>query len=301
MVLVVTGHHLLPFMPSWYRSVHYYIYLFHMPFFIFISAFLIRYSYKQVSNAADYWSYIRKKAVKFFPPYLLVGGLCVLLKCFGNMDMLLHEVSLLFYDPLGSEATFLWYLYLLFIFYLISPLVFQLRPSVHWLLFAVSIVMWLYPVTSNVFCAAYFCKLSPFYMAGVLVAERSPLNMMFWRKVCLVALVAFLVLTVLHFRMGYQPLLERMFPWVGIPALTCLSWLLGQSAAIKRGLVHVSVNCFGIYLIHMFYVQAIALVVSHFMVLDSAPIAVVYLTMSVFACIWLASITWRWFAVRIHL
>ena len=48
MVLVVLGHHLFPFMPEWYMRMFYWIYTFHMPLFIFISGFLVRYSYKGV-------------------------------------------------------------------------------------------------------------------------------------------------------------------------------------------------------------------------------------------------------------
>lgn len=48
MALVVLGHHLFTFLPAWYKEMHTYIYMFHMPFFMFISGFLIHYSYKEV-------------------------------------------------------------------------------------------------------------------------------------------------------------------------------------------------------------------------------------------------------------
>ena len=63
MILVVIGHHLFPFMPEWYRALHYYIYLFHMPFFIFISAFLIR--YKKYKGILFIYS---SKSEKVYPP-----------------------------------------------------------------------------------------------------------------------------------------------------------------------------------------------------------------------------------------
>ena len=34
MVWVIIGHHLFDFMPAIYQAIHYYIYSFHMPFFI---------------------------------------------------------------------------------------------------------------------------------------------------------------------------------------------------------------------------------------------------------------------------
>lgn len=39
MLLVVLGHHLFGFMSPIYGDIHYYIYSFHMPLFIFISGF----------------------------------------------------------------------------------------------------------------------------------------------------------------------------------------------------------------------------------------------------------------------
>ena len=72
MVLVVLGHHRFPFMPEWYMRMFYWIYTFHMPLFIFISGFLVRYSYKGVHGWNEYKGYIGKRVRKFVPPYLIV-------------------------------------------------------------------------------------------------------------------------------------------------------------------------------------------------------------------------------------
>ena len=126
MVLVVLGHHLFPFLPAWYKSMHYYIYLFHMPFFIFISAFLIRYSFKDIDSLNGYWQYIRRKAVKFIPPYIIIGIACILLKRPESFNVFLSQAVCLLNNPMGSEATFLWYIYLLFLLYIISPFLLSL-------------------------------------------------------------------------------------------------------------------------------------------------------------------------------
>lgn len=65
MLLVVIGHHLLDFMPDGYGRFHSWLYIFHMPYFIFLSGFLIAYSYK----GEQYVKYIYRRFRKFFIPY----------------------------------------------------------------------------------------------------------------------------------------------------------------------------------------------------------------------------------------
>jgi fucose 4-O-acetylase-like acetyltransferase len=113
MVWVIIGHHLFDFMPTIYHSIHYYIYSFHMPFFIFISSFLIAYSYKELS----YRTYIYRKFHKFFLPYVLVGIIVIALSALKEgFKIIPSNLLYLIFSPKQSEATFLWYIYLLFIF-----------------------------------------------------------------------------------------------------------------------------------------------------------------------------------------
>jgi membrane-bound acyltransferase YfiQ involved in biofilm formation len=79
----------------------------------------------------------------------------------------------------------------------------------------------------------------------------------------LLALVAFIVMSVCHFVGGYNAPLEYAMQWMGIPAFVGVTWLLMQVAVVRKALVYVSVNCFGVYLLHMFFVQAGAMVVAH--------------------------------------
>lgn len=303
MILVILGHHLFPFLPAWYKSMHYYIYLFHMPFFIFISAFLIRYSFKEIDGINGYWKYIRRKAVKFIPPYIIIGLLCILLKRPESLDSFLTQTGSLLIKPLESEATFLWYIYLLFIFYIVSPLVFALPQYCKHLLLAICIILWLYPANTNILCLAYLCKLSPFYMTGVLVAESldyisNPNHPTIshshrYLGIGVTSLILFILLSILHFQVGYHNVLEHIIPWVAIPALTYLAWLLGRSAFIRSALVFISINCFGIYLLHLFFVQALALAAGRLSIVGTTIGALIYLTVSISVSIPLAALCWQ--------
>ena len=67
MILVVLGHHFADIMPPWYNTFRYYLYIFHMPVFIFISGFLIRYSYKEINTILEYKNFVIKRCKKFIP------------------------------------------------------------------------------------------------------------------------------------------------------------------------------------------------------------------------------------------
>lgn len=293
MILVVIGHHLFPFMPEWYRALHYYIYLFHMPFFIFISAFLIRYSYKEIKNTKEYYLYILRKARKFIPPYLVIGVICIILKRPQNITEFCHKTALLIYEPLSSEATFLWYIYLLFIFYLISPIVFFLSTRNKIVLLAICFLISLQLPETNYFCISYFCKLSPFYMAGVLAAERWGAINKFNPMWGIPALLCFCVLSLTHFIIGYNHVLEIAISWIAIPSMTYIAWLLGNIHILRNMLTSISINCFGIYLLHMFFIQGIALLFSYTNVVCTTQVALIYLTISVITSITMAAYSWK--------
>lgn len=297
MVLVVLGHHLFPFLPAWYKSMHYYIYLFHMPFFIFISAFLIRYSFKEIDGINGYWQYIRRKAVKFIPPYIIIGIVCILLKRPESFNVFLSQAICLLNNPMGSEATFLWYIYLLFLLYIISPVVFALPTYGKILLLVGCLLLSLNPINTDLFCLAYLCKLSPFYMAGILIAES-------WKKTQwqiplphlwgVSSLIVFIGLSVLHFYIGYNLPLEHIIPWIAIPSLSYVAWILGRKESVRNSLVFISINCFGIYLLHMFFIQALALAAARIPFVGTTSGAIIYLALSVPISIICASFCWKW-------
>ena len=67
MILVVLGHMSVGNEPYWYsHGLHNWIYSFHMELFLFLSAFLIRYSFKGVTTVAEYGKYVWKK-LKILP------------------------------------------------------------------------------------------------------------------------------------------------------------------------------------------------------------------------------------------
>lgn len=299
MVLVVLGHHLFLFMPEWYIRMFYWIYTFHMPLFIFISGFLVRYSYKGIHGWNEYKSYIGKRVRKFAVPYLIVGTICTLL-AFDFKDIGTALLNLLI-APKQSEATFLWYIYLLFIFYCIAPLLFNAKRWVRGVVFAVALLLSTHYIAIPYLCIDWFTRYFVFFLVGVWTANHyTQLEQI---DVCwsLLALLAFIVMSVCHFCGGYNAPLEYAMQWMGIPAFVGVAWLQKQVAVVRKALVCVSVNCFGVYLLHMFFVQAGAMIAARLSWVIPSWGYVIYLLVSTTVSIGGAVFLWSRFTTNYNL
>ncbi|MCB5183697.1 acyltransferase [Methylobacillus gramineus] len=137
-LLVVIGHVVARQPPAgneWYEIGKYLIYYFHMPFFMFLSGFIIEYTYKPLVGFSQFSSYVKSKFLRLMPAFLIMAILIYLGKLiashFIQVDNLQgRDVSalldILLY-PAQSSASSLWYIYVLFLFYLIFPVI-------HWLI-----------------------------------------------------------------------------------------------------------------------------------------------------------------------
>lgn len=263
MLWVVIGHHLLEFMPPIYDKIHYYIYSFHMPYFIFISSFLIAYSYR----GQAYVPYVYKKFHKFFIPYVIVGILISGLTAFQcGFDSFPVSLLNLLISPKESDATFLWYIYLLFFLYAIYPLCekglqrFQVYSEL--VLLLMGIFLYLRPWNIQIFCLDYFSKYFLFYVLGIISAKyfallRNHLPLMKILGIC--CLLLFIWLSSLVFVQSAD-WVYSILCFIAIPAMSGLSYIFLRSLSVKRVLESISRNCFHIYLLHMFFIQGIAIV-----------------------------------------
>lgn len=271
MIFVVLGHQSFDFAPNWYNfSMHDWIYRFHMEVFIFLSSFLIRYSYKEIHSLIEYLRYIGRKFKKFFIPFLLVGVAVAGAKAWNAglakadfWNVLWQSVRGLLLYPMASEASFLWYIYVLFGFYLVSPLVFKL-PS--WLKMTLCVLSMALPlVHAGHFLGGFlFCKYTFFYFLGVVCAEDFDQlqNIKTW--VLGLLSVPFLFWSVRYMMWRSHPELGSTFVEVGpqgydiltgcmaLPLFYFLARLLEHCSWTTTVLARISADCFWIYLLQMF-------------------------------------------------
>lgn len=130
--LVVLGHLTLASPPKgneWYILLQSLVYRFHMPFFMFISGFIMYYSFPKIKSLEDYLQYIKKKFIRLMPAFFLFSVIIIAGKIFIQPFMHVDNAPVgvaigilkIITRPTDSSARSLWFIYVLFCYYLIFP------------------------------------------------------------------------------------------------------------------------------------------------------------------------------------
>ena len=185
---VVFGHLLIPEFKNFqiYSALRDLIYNFHMPLFMFFSGFIMAYSYRPLTSFSKYLLFLRKKALKFFPPYILFAVLFITaenLLMEWNWDRIGEDVLKAFLMPPKSSAGYLWYIYILFQFYVIIPIILKLLNGRVWLMTVLSFIIHFSPAITEYFSlnltGYYFLFISLGFLAnkyiGVFIIDYYPL------------------------------------------------------------------------------------------------------------------------------
>lgn len=201
MLFVVYGHLIFPETINipWWQTSRDFIYKFHMPLFMFVSGFIVFLSTakKNITNSQEYISFQRKKVRKFFPAYLFFSLLAIVVDVFMNnatSEEVWKSVFSFFFSPDRGSAGFLWYLYVLTGFYLITPFLLKLSRIEQSLLLFLGFLL-TNTSFSILFSADLFAKYFFFFLAGgmfFLNLEKSNLFLKkngLWISILTVALV----------------------------------------------------------------------------------------------------------------
>lgn len=127
--LVVLGHLTLKSRPDniqWYINLEAAIYKFHMYFFMFISGFVMYYSFPVIRSRIEYIQYLKKKFIRLIPAFLLLSLLIIAGKQILKTILFVDNVPEAFWQgvlaiiimPTESSGRSLWYIYVLFYYYL---------------------------------------------------------------------------------------------------------------------------------------------------------------------------------------
>jgi len=135
--LVVIGHVLAGNVShgnAWFTSLVDYIYLFHMPFFIFLSGYVFFRPGRMDKINKEYLPYIKTQSVRLLLPFIAIGALIVVGKI--GMQHIIHVDNVpnglfrglldLIFHTQHSPSVFLWYIYAIFIYGALSPLLHRL-------------------------------------------------------------------------------------------------------------------------------------------------------------------------------
>ncbi len=126
-IFVILGHakNGLPY-NDFLQGMRTFIYVFHMPLFFFISAYL--FSYKGGLEKSSYKDFIKKKFWRLLFPYVVLNLIClipkILLSSFvqDNMETSVSNFINLWINPRANILGHLWFLFALFEIYLLAPI-----------------------------------------------------------------------------------------------------------------------------------------------------------------------------------
>lgn len=163
--LVVVGHILARGHSEgneWFSTIHRLIYMFHMPFFVFLSGYVF---FKPgrveriISTYEEFSRFSKYQAFRLLLPFLALGIFITLGKYFlapyvhvdNAPEILASDMLNLVWDTDSSPSKFLWYIFVLFTYGLFVPPLLRLLNFNIWLLLLVSIVIHLLPPTPHLY------------------------------------------------------------------------------------------------------------------------------------------------------
>ena len=179
-VLVVFGHLVAREDPqgvTWYEPLRIGIYLFHMPFFMYLSGYAAFRFGAALTPPAGWPGLAARRAERLLVPFLAFGIGILLLKLAAaglapvdNVPPGLWDgLRALVWDTTNSPATAVWFVFVLFVYSALTPPLLWL-PRGRLVLIALAALLYLLPAPPVLYLDRV-CTFLPFFVAGGLAAE----------------------------------------------------------------------------------------------------------------------------------
>jgi fucose 4-O-acetylase-like acetyltransferase len=168
-ILVVIGHIVAREPPKdneWYVALKSALYLFHMPFFMYLGGLVFFHVGDALHPRPSYGTYLIRRAERLLVPFLALGLLILLGKLTAERFLHVDNAPAGFWDGLRSlfwntgqsPATSVWYIFVLFIYCSVTPLLVRLSRGRLWpaLLLAAALHFLTVPEIAYLDRVAYF-------------------------------------------------------------------------------------------------------------------------------------------------
>ncbi|GGP20963.1 acyltransferase family protein [Silvimonas iriomotensis] len=175
-ILVVLGH-LLRYdtlsEPAWYEWVKHTIYYFHMPFFMYLSGFVFFLTGAQTTWGHAFGQYLKRRANRLLLPFVLFAVLIITGKYLAGFYMYVQDrpegywagYYHLFFQTEDSPALSVWYVLVLFVYSLITPLLWRVSGGRIVLLVALAALLHFVPLTDDLYLDR-ICRFFVFFLFG---------------------------------------------------------------------------------------------------------------------------------------
>lgn len=258
-ILLVVFGHLSDYDPSWYGNLKETLYKFHMPFFMFISGFLLSYTSDNYKNRASIKEFILNKLIRFGVPYLFMSFLFLAVKIFlkeyNEMNSILEGLINILIEPTSGPSIFLWYIYVLFQFYIVFPLLSQV-PFIkknQFLLIIIGLVLFFIKPTTDLFVLNLFLKYFLFFSIGYVIVNYYSKFKILLNKIGLLFVLLFIGFVI-------SDLLKKLDVPVLILGLLSIPSIMFFSISLKRNkiLETIGQKTFVIYIWNSVFIFALS-------------------------------------------
>jgi len=175
------------------------IYKFHMPFFLFLSGYISGYTYKKLKNFKEYILFVKKKILRLFPAYLLLSIIFLFGKyIFGSSNSIIDGLINIFVYPSSGNSGFLWYIYVLFLYNLIMPLIIFTVKNYFFIFFLIATILSLFTFPDFLNLNFFFWYL-PFFMLGCFLSNHIEKYSYLLSKIGFLSLMLFVLWSVLEY------------------------------------------------------------------------------------------------------
>ncbi|GJQ50837.1 MAG: acyltransferase family protein [Candidatus Kuenenia stuttgartiensis] len=177
--LVVVGHILARGTSEgnqWFTELTHIIYLFHMPFFMALSGYVYFRPGRVKKIWHHYGDFMVKQIVRLLLPFFLLGLIVLAGKMIAAQVLhvdnkpqdIIVGVSGLFCMTENSPSTFIWYIYVLFIYAAIMPVIYHFVPKPLWVCLVVGGLLYLLPPIHYIYMDKLFAFFLFFIIGGIM-------------------------------------------------------------------------------------------------------------------------------------
>jgi fucose 4-O-acetylase-like acetyltransferase len=224
-ILVALGHltvNVVPAGNAWYEFFNLLLYKFHMAFFMFITGFVMAYTYPEIHTVQDYAAYVRKRFLRLMPAYFLfaavivagktlAGGVCTI----ENPSCGFGDLIRVFLRPGDSCCRSLWFIYVVFLYSLVLPPLLKVFARRIELLLLLALAAYFLP-RSHYFGETAACEYLFVFLLGEYAAHNRVAYSRWIDRYCLAFYVVFAG-CILAFTVANVP--KLLFGLASIPAL----------------------------------------------------------------------------------
>ena len=251
-ILLVVFGHIVPGAPAvmpggndWYLAVQTWVYQFHMPFFMYLSGFVMVYSSAAATAPADYKAYLARRARRFLLPFFLFGLLILsgklVMGMLTNVDNQPADIAgglqALFWHTEASPARSIWYLAVIFLYSAVTPPLLWLAHGRMWIMLLIAALLYGLPYIEYGYLGLA-CRYFLFFVLGGVAAQYREAYLRLIDRRFAVLMLVFLPAAVVMAATDVQAIVLACIGLPALPALHALArrpWMAGSRTLILLG------------------------------------------------------------------